>query len=115
MDKNLDASVHNLLAGETIAGGGNATSDAIAMDKVSGYFSAHFTFTGSGTLKLEYLCSNDGSTFTAPDTNSIVTGKSAGTHFKKFDPPPCLWLKVKATETGGVNPVSITSCKVLVI
>lgn len=118
MDRDLSPTVSTLFAGEEIAASGDTTSEAIAVGHASGYFSTHFKFTGSGTLKLEYLCSNDGSTFTAPDTNSIVTGKAAGTHFKKFDPPPCLWIKIKASETGGANKVTFDAtmgCKTLVM
>jgi len=109
MNRNLDSDVTTVFDAQTVTAGGNSTSDAIAVGKAGGSFSVQSVITGSGTLKIEYLCSNDGSTFTAPSSNEIAAGLTVGTYFHSFTPPVCLYLKIKTTETGSSDPASITS------
>lgn len=109
MNRNVEPDVTTVFNSQAVTAGGDSTSDAIAVGKAGGSFSIQSTITGSGTLKIEYLCSNDGSTFTAPSSNGIATGLTAGTYFHSFTPPVCLFLKVKTTETGSSDPATITS------
>lgn len=92
----------------TIAASGNYTTDAITLHGRTGIFSVHYTVAGSGTAKLEYLISADGSTYVEPTSASdIATGKTAGSYADPFEPVLGLFLKIKVTETGGVNSITV--------
>jgi hypothetical protein len=115
-DKNYIMS-YTPIDAETVAASGTYTSSAIRLgwgqdQKVQprGFFSVQVNLSGSGTAKIEFLCSNDGITFAEPDgAVDIVSGMTAGTKFLSFTPPVCQYLKIKATETGTSNSVTITA------
>jgi hypothetical protein len=104
---------NKMINGVTVAA--SAAYDSAPIDlsqhNTVGYFSYHVKVTGSGTVKFEVLCSNEDVinetsdlAFTLPTTgSSIVTGLTAGTYFDSFTVPACKWMKVRMTETGGLN------------
>jgi hypothetical protein len=107
------------LTAKEIAASGTFTSVAIepavligtqrAQLKANGYFAAQITVTGSGTIKVEYLCSNDGVTYVEPEgASDIVSGMTAGTKYVAFQPPVSRYQKIKVTETGGASTATVT-------
>lgn len=102
--------VYKLFSAETIALSASATSAAVNVQQRSGIFSIQYTFTGTGTAKLEYLVSLDGVTYTEPsEALDIASGLSAGTDVVSFAPVLAPFIKIKITETGGANAVVFTS------
>ena len=104
---------------QTVAAGESYTSAAIPMGALGdsgarplvakGFFSVQLDITGDGTAKLEYLCSNDGTNFVAPEGSSaIMTGKTktTGRYLASFALPVCKAFKLKVTETGGANSIA---------
>lgn len=103
---------------ETIAASGTSTSDAIDIskkDNLQWIFGLQITTTGTGTLKIELLVSNDGVTYADPEGfGDIDTTLAAGSSFHDFDPPAFKYFKFKFTEDGGANAVNITFCEVVI-
>jgi len=107
-----------LLNAATIAANGSSTSASIDLRNIAqnGLFSIQLAVTGSGTAKVEYLCSNNNSVFIEPTSASdIVSGFTVGSGpggdgkgFYSFEPEPCGFLKIKVTETGGSNAIAVT-------
>jgi hypothetical protein len=105
--------------GVTVAAGASHTSEAIdlSIHNSVGYFSLHTKVTGTGTCKIEFLCSNediinetDDLAFTLPAAGSTVaTGLTVATYFHSISIPLCKWVKFKITETGASNAVVVTS------
>ncbi len=108
-----------ILNSETVTAGANTTSDAIDLNKYrpEGYFSLQVTITGSGTAKIEYLLSNNGTDYLEPSTGADITASmtatsgpgSDGKDIFYFDPEPARYLKIKVTETGGADSVVVTA------
>lgn len=106
----------------TVAASGSASSTAIDFANMNrswqpdGYFSIQVAVTGDGTAKFEYLISNDGTNFLEPSAASdITTGVtktsgpgSDGKDIYSFTPLPCRWMKIKVTETGGADSITVT-------
>lgn len=97
----------------TIAASGSYTTDAFDCTELSGFFSLQWTVTGDGTMKAEVLVSNDGSTFLELDpdvtTAQTKTSGTGGVNMVDFDVTPCNQLKIKFTETGGANSVTVVA------
>ena len=101
---------------QEIAAGGNAVSDAINLQGIDGYFSIQVALTGDGTAKFEYLMSNNNSDFLEPSSASdIATGHTKtsgpgadGKDIYAFDPDLAKFMKIKVTETGGANTITVT-------
>jgi len=100
----------------------SASKESVPIDiphHVEGFFSLQIEVTGSGTAKFEYENSNDGKTYVLQTADIIVSGFTAtsgpGADGKDligssdFDPEPCTNLKIKCTETGGANPITVTA------
>ena len=102
----------------TIPASGSTTSDAIVLNKRAnlGYFSIQVQMTGDGTAKFEYLLSDNGTDFMEPtgasDIATDITKTSGpgsdGKDMFSFNPMVCRSLKIRATETGGANSVTVT-------
>lgn len=118
MHQQKDLYTNTIFSGELIAASGNAISTpAIDLSKVDGFFSLQIALTGDGTAKFEYMSSNDGTNFITQTgaADQIVTGfvktsgpGSDGKDMISFDPELCKFLKIKCTETGTANSVTIT-------
>lgn len=100
-----------------IGAGESSTSSAVKIDRAEGFFSFQHDITGDGTLKFEYLLSLDGTNFVTPSgATDIATGKvkTSGTSgvdilpFPTDEPAPAPYMKIKATETAGGNPATLT-------
>lgn len=94
-----------------IAASGTAYSQVLDLsrDQPDGHFSMQVVATGSGTVKLEYLLSNDGTTFVTPTgASDIVTAHTSGNDMYSISPMLARYIKFLATETGGANTITIT-------
>ena len=109
-------SVIQIAGSETIALSDNFTYDVdLVRENANGYFSIQIYITGDGTLKAEYLVSNDGTHFIEPtgatDIFSAYTKTSGpgsdGRDIVSFEPELAGHLRIKFTETGGANSVTI--------
>ena len=102
----------------TVTAAADSTCDAIDLNKFrpEGYFSLQVTLTGSGTAKIEYLLSNNGSDYLEPsEGEDIVTGHTStsgpetnGKDIYVFEPEVARFLKIKVTETGGAAAIIVT-------
>ena len=94
------------------AGGVSYSRDALNVSNMVDMksVSAQYTVSGSGTCKLDYVCSNDGINYYLPtDTDAVQAGIVAGSGFEEFTIPTCQWMKLRFTETGGANSVTVTN------
>jgi len=113
---NKKISVFTLINNVTIAAGGSYTSPAIPMVDPDGYFSIQAEISGSGTAKLEYLVSLDDVNWLEPEgasdiADSLTAASGPGTDgkiIKSFTPVLATSMKIKATETGTSDSVTIT-------
>jgi len=95
----------------------NAYIDFSDYNGVMGNFSLQYTITGDGTCKFEYLMSNDNTNYlepsTADDIGSGLTKTSGpasdGKDILYFNPEIADRMKIKVTETGGANSVTVTA------
>lgn len=103
------SSNRKLVTGTIAASGDWTQPNPITLSKNEGFFSVQSTLTGTGTAKIEYLVSNDGITYVTPSgASDIVTAQTVGSDFYSFNPEPCKFMKLKVTETGTANSVSLT-------
>lgn len=101
----------------TISAGGTYTSTAYDLNLASGYTSLQIAVTGSGTVKAEYLMSNDGTTYVEPsNATDIITGMTAtggptsnGKYFVQFNPEFGRFIKVRFVETGGASSAVVAA------
>ena len=112
-----------LLDTVTILAGGNSVTPIIDLEAyaIEGFFSIHLIVSGSGTAKVEYMSSNFE---TSLDTDYVVqiatadvivsdftSSSGPGTNGKDviaFNPEVSNRMKLKVTETGGVNSIVVT-------
>jgi hypothetical protein len=98
----------NIVTGEILASG-SFLSDAFDVSQVDGFFSLQWGVTGDGTLKVEALCALDGINFhdIADDIAAAQTKTSGigGVNMDSFTIPPCLQMKLKFSETGGISAI----------
>jgi len=109
-----------VFASTAIAASGTAYSQIIDLNnfKPDGYFSLHITAaSGTGTAKIEYEISNNGTAFLEPTSASdivlahtVTSGPATdGKNIYSFDPEMCRYMRIKITETGGANPITISA------
>jgi len=101
----------NTQTSDAILASASDTSDAIELWRYrpDGYFSLQWTITGTGTAKIEYNVSHDGTNYQEPvGATDIATGQTAGTNSASFTPIIAPYIKIKVTETGGANAVTVT-------
>jgi hypothetical protein len=115
-----NANLIPILSAKTIAASGNELSQAIELDwyALNGFFSLQVVLTGDGTGKFQWAVSNDNTNFiiSADASDDIVTAHTKasgpgadGIHIYSFDPIVAGWLKIKCTETGGANNITVTT------
>lgn len=118
MDKQKSTTTKALFTAEAILANADSTSDAIDISQATGFFSLQVALTGDGTAQFEYLASNDGTTYITQSAAAdlIFTGftktsgpGSDGKDIITFEPELCKFIKIKCTETGGANSITITS------
>ena len=91
----------------TIRLGVSVPSAVIKLDnlKLVGFFSLQYRSSGGGSLKFEYLLSNDGVNFYPEDNAApIVSGVINAHGFIFFQPACSLYMIIVATEIGGTLP-----------
>lgn len=98
----------------TVASGSD-TSAVLDLNNHFGYFTIQGQITGSGTLKYEFIISNNGVDFLAPEvlSDDIITGLTVGSgpgadgkFIAKFEVPFAKFMKIVATETGTSDSVT---------
>ena len=102
---------------QTIAASGTYTSSAISLAVDVGVYSLQYAVTGDGTCKIEYNLTNNYTTYLEPSTAvDIASGLtktsgpgSDGSDIVSFTPLPATSMKIKVTETGGANSVTISA------
>ncbi len=108
----------SIFSSETIAASGNVTFTLdLERHNVEGFFSIQLAVTGSGTIKGEYLLSNDGANYIEPSTATDIfstfgSGSGPGTDGKdifSFEPELAKYLRIKITEDGGANSATVTA------
>lgn len=109
------ASAQVIAAGQSFTSAAVPTADIFASEgrsgvSAAGYFSVQLTVAGTGTARVEVLVSNDGTNFQEADgASDVMTGKTVGTSLASFTVPACKEFKLKITETGGANAVTVTA------
>lgn len=108
-----------IFAGQEIAASGSSTSAKIdlAAFPIQGYFSLQFIVTGDGTCKFEYLTSNDGVDYVDPSGASDIASSqtktsgsgSDGKDQVSFSPLVTRYMKIKCTETGTSDSVTVSA------
>jgi hypothetical protein len=109
---------------EEIAASGNAVTQAFGLDwyHLQGFFSLQINLTGDGTGKFQYGLSNDKSNYLYPASagDDIVTAHvktsgpgGDGIQIYSFDPAVSGYLKIKATETGGADTITVSAWLVM--
>jgi len=97
---------------EALTASGTSTSDPINLNNRAnmGFFCLQYTISGSGTVKIEYLLSIDGTNYNEPSTAvDIGSGLTAATgQLLSFEPEPAQFMKIKITETGGASTATVT-------
>ncbi len=107
-----------MMDGGTAVAAGHAYSPTyVSLDfQKDGYFAVQGRIQGSGTAKVEYWVSADGTTYREPQNGSdIVSGFTAtsgplsdGRFYAQFSPDFCQFLMIVVTETGGVSTITPT-------
>ena len=102
----------------TIAASGNSASTQIPLNGKAdlGYFSIQVQVTGDGTAKFEYQLSNNDTDYIEPaSATDIATGftktsgpGSDGKDIFTFQPEIGERLKIKVSETGGANSITVS-------
>jgi hypothetical protein len=118
--RDREITVIKLFDAQSIAASANASQPAEGIDlqrfAQNGFFSLQYLITGTGTCRIEYNLSNDGSTYIEP-TSSTDIGSSLvatsgpggdGKDILTFSPELARYLKIKVTETGGAQAVVVT-------
>ena len=114
-----------LFTSEVIIASAFARSEVIDLDAYvkDGFFSIQLILTGDGTAKVEYEVSNTGFDYvTQSDAEDIIVSGftktsgpgSDGKDLISFDVEPSSKMKIKITETGGADSITI-SAAVLVV
>lgn len=101
-----------LFDAQTIAAGQSATSAAFSFAQIKsiGALSIQNLIAGSGTAKVEILLSNDGATWTEPqDVTDVIASQTAGTVFAGISCPIAVSGKLKVTETGSSDSITVTT------
>jgi len=102
---------------QALAASGVFTTPALDLSRYSteGFFSLQFNLTGTGTAKVEFMISNNDVDYIEPTGASdvlsaftVTSGPGAnGKDIASFSPPLARFLKLKVTETGGANGVTV--------
>jgi len=109
MDRNKSVQVVEVFDAEAIAASGSATSSAIGVALCGGTATAQIVITGSGTAKVEWIGSNDNTTFVTPNgVSEIATGLTVGTYIYSFTILAVESIKIKVTETGTSDAIGAT-------
>jgi len=100
-----------IMDADEIAAGGSLDSEKINLNYPQGFFSLQAEISGSGTVKFEFLLSNNGVDYLAPEAGGVIvenldsgSGPAAdGKVFVEFSVPVAPHIMIKAAETGGAS------------
>ena len=95
-----------------VAASGTAYSQILDLrrDQPDGHFSMQVTATGSGTAKIEYELSNNGSDFLTPGTASdVVTAHTVGSDMYSISPMLAKKIRFKITETSTTDAITVSA------
>jgi hypothetical protein len=114
---NSEILTEELFSAQTIAKSTNASSSAIDLNLAGGQFSLQIELTGDGTAQIEWLGSNNGDDYIKPNNASdIVTAFTKtggpggdGKAIYGFNVSLVEKLKIKVTETGGSDSITVTA------
>jgi hypothetical protein len=117
MDRGKFTFVEEVFTAEEVAASGSALTRVIDVGQSGGQFSVQVELTGDGTATIDWVGSNDGTDYIKPNgASDIVAGfiktsgpGSDGKHIYSFNVIPIKFIKLKITETGGVNSVTLTA------
>ncbi len=98
-------------AGQVV--GASATGNAYTVDlglyRMDGQMSLQIAITGTGTARVYYISSNDGTTYvSAEGATDIISSMTAGTTIAPFSPAFSKKMKIYVQEIGGANSITIT-------
>lgn len=101
---------------QTLAKSTSYTSKPVTIPSDHNNFALRWTITGDGTGKFEYEGSDNGIVYTLDSATPIKVGQlktsgpaSNGTDMVNFSPWPCEAIKIKVSETAGVNTITVTA------
>lgn len=101
---------------QTIALSTSYTSKPVAVPGEHAYFSLSWVITGDGTAKFECENSADGIAYVLDTAYDIATAQtkttgpgSDGKNMASFTPQPSEAIKIKCTEIGGANSITVTA------
>lgn len=107
-----------IIDNQTIAASGVFICQPIDLRKYSGAIGVTAVVTGTGTCKIEYFVPTVQSGMDVPESYSgyieptgvsdIGAGLTVGSYTATFTPIPSDFIQIRVTETGAVNPVTIT-------
>ena len=111
----MGLNVTKIFDGVTVAASASATSASIPLSNVQGYFGFQHTVTGDGTVKFELLVSLNGDDFLEPSELSDIAADivktsgpgSDGKDIYQVTATTAKFIKIKATETGTSNNVTL--------
>lgn len=114
--------VQKIFNAVTVVASGTGTYPTTGIDltkipDLQGFFSLYVEVSGDGTANIEYLLSHDNVTYHEPSSGaniatSVVKTSGPGSDGKEtysFEPELARYLKVKVTETGGANTVTVSA------
>ena len=112
---NNKVNIETIFKDEIILASGTATSHEIELSLAEGFFSLYIEVSGSGTVKLEAEVEIGDCGFLVPvEQDDIVTthtvSSGAGSNGKDIytlEIVTATGLKIKATETGGANSITL--------
>jgi len=107
----LDTFTVTVFKNETLLASGTVDGPVVKLNDYKPEFGLAslqvFSAGASSVVKLEYVCSNDGVTYNVPaGATDIVTAHAPGHAHYEFTLPVCKFMKIRATETGGTDPVT---------
>lgn len=112
-----DIQTTTIFSAKATLASGTSLSSALDITKCNGTFSVQATITGDGTVKFDALYSNDGTDYLVPESataliSSLTKTSGAGSDgkvFFTFSGKVAKYMKLRITETGTANPVTITA------
>lgn len=116
MDQTKVTTIKTLFTAQEIAAGESALSAILDLVKAAGNCAIQIELSGSGTGKFEWIGTLDDVDFIKPNNaNDIVTAFTEsdgpgtdGKHIYSFNVSLVKAMKIKITETGGGDPITVT-------
>lgn len=114
-----EVTVKKIFTSEVIAASGSAESEIIDLGGLTwnGSFGIQVVVSGDGTARFEAIMSNHSDDFILPSTQAVIKSGfvktsgpgSDGKDSFGFNPILHAFMKIKVTETGGANSITVTA------